>query len=128
MRPGGLAHLILEVVAYAADEAQCTGGAPYGLRSRSTADGSVSVADEGRGTDTRLDAHGRPVRKPITATKDLWFFAHPGEQILPAGRPRRGMSVVAALSRTRLGRTGRAHHALATHRPYLSVPIIDHRA
>ncbi|MFF3648776.1 ATP-binding protein [Streptomyces sp. NPDC002181] len=95
--PGGLRHLILEVLAYAADEAECSGG-----EGRCTVtlhpDGSVSVADEGRGTDTRLDDQGRPVRKPVMATKDLRFFDDPGAQVLPDGHPRRGMSVVAALS------------------------------
>ncbi|MFK0049865.1 ATP-binding protein [Streptomyces sp. NPDC090741] len=94
--PGGLPHLLLEVVAYAADEAECTGGGRCTVTLH--ADGSVSVADEGRGTDTRLDGHGRPVKKPIMATKDLRFFDHPEAQILPDGHPRRGMSVVAALS------------------------------
>ncbi|MFF0220538.1 hypothetical protein [Streptomyces vinaceus] len=32
------------------------------------------------------------------ATKDLRFFDHPEAQLLPDGHPRRGMSVVAALS------------------------------
>ena len=32
------------------------------------------------------------------ATKDLRFFDHPDAQLLPDGHPRRGMSVVAALS------------------------------
>ncbi|WP_330261448.1 ATP-binding protein [Streptomyces sp. NBC_00539] len=95
--PGGLRHLVLEVIAYAADEAESGGG---GGRCAVTfhEDGSVSVADDGRGTDTRLDADGRPVKKPVMATKDLRFFDHPGAQLLPDGQPRRGMSVVAALS------------------------------
>lgn len=38
------------------------------------------------------------VKKPVMATKDLRFFDHPGAQLLPDGQPRRGMSVVAALS------------------------------
>ncbi|MGW8782557.1 ATP-binding protein [Streptomyces sp. NPDC055796] len=96
LAPGGLPHLLLEVLAYAADEAQCTGAGRCTITLH--ADGSVSVADEGRGTDTRLDDHGRPVKKPVMATKDLRFFDHPGAQILPDGHPRRGMSVVAALS------------------------------
>ncbi|MFD2119040.1 ATP-binding protein [Streptomyces cirratus] len=95
--PGGLSHLALEVIAYAADEAEAREG---GGRCTVTfhEDGSVSVADDGRGTDTRLDAEGRPVKKPVMATKDLRFFDHPGAQLLPDGQPRRGMSVVAALS------------------------------
>ncbi|MFD7866291.1 ATP-binding protein [Streptomyces sp. NPDC059783] len=94
--PSGPGHLVLEVLAYAADEAECTGGG----RARVTlyADGSVAVADDGRGTDTRRDADGRIVKKPVMATKDLRFFDTPGAQTLPDGHPRRGMSVVAALS------------------------------
>ncbi|MFB6812920.1 ATP-binding protein [Streptomyces sp. NPDC056387] len=94
--PGGLLHLLLEVMAYAADEAGCTGGGRCTVTLHT--DGSVSVADEGRGTDTRFDDHGRPVKKPVMATKDLRFFDHPDAQLLPDGHPRRGMSVVAALS------------------------------
>ncbi|MFD3555146.1 ATP-binding protein [Streptomyces goshikiensis] len=94
--PGGLRHLVLEVVAYAADEAESRGGGRCTVTLH--ADGSVSVADDGRGTDTRLDAAGRPVRKPVMATKDLRFFDHPEPPPLPDGHPRRGMSVVAALS------------------------------
>ncbi|WP_308365074.1 ATP-binding protein [Streptomyces sp. ISL-86] len=94
--PGGTGHLILEVVAYAADEAESTGGGRCTVTLH--ADGSVSVADDGRGTDTRFDDHGRPVKKPVMASKDLRFFDHPDAQLLPDGYPRRGMSVVAALS------------------------------
>lgn len=94
--PGGLRHLILEVLAYAADEAECSGAGRCTVTLH--ADGSVSVADGGRGTDTRLDDRGRPVKKPVMATKDLRFFDHPDAQLLPDGHPRRGMSVVAALS------------------------------
>ncbi|MFK0233166.1 ATP-binding protein [Streptomyces vinaceus] len=94
--PGGLCHLLLEVLAYAADEAEYTGGGRCTVTLH--ADGSVSVADGGRGTDTRPDDRGRPVKKPVMATKDLRFFDHPDAQLLPDGHPRRGMSVVAALS------------------------------
>jgi len=97
--PGGVLHLVLEVAAYAADEA------PASTVGRCTitlhADGSVSVADNGRGTDTRLDAEGAPVRKPVMATRDLRFFDSPATEAaetLPDGHPRRGISVVAALS------------------------------
>ncbi|KOU16862.1 DNA gyrase [Streptomyces sp. WM6372] len=107
--PGGLPHLLLEVVAYAADEARCTGAGRCSVTLH--ADGSVSVADEGRGTDTRLDDHGRPVKKPIMATKDLRFFDHPEAQTLPDGHPRRGMSVVAALSEWLVHTNRRAHGA-----------------
>ena len=57
-----------------------------------------AVADNGRGTDTRYDERGEPVRKPVMATKDLRFFDTAGAELLPDGHPRRGMSVVAALS------------------------------
>ncbi|MFE3325410.1 ATP-binding protein [Streptomyces sp. NPDC059176] len=94
--PGGLPHLILEVVAYAADEADARGGGHCTVTFH--ADGSVSVADDGRGTDTRFDDRGRAVKKPVMASKDLRFFDQPDAPLLPDGRPRRGMSVVAALS------------------------------
>jgi topoisomerase IV subunit B len=94
--PGGVTHLILEVIAYAADEAASTGTGRCIVRLYR--DGSVSVADGGRGTDTRFDDQGRPVRKPIMATRDLRYFDHPDAERLPDGHPRRGMSVVAALS------------------------------
>jgi DNA gyrase subunit B len=44
-----------------------------------------------------VDAKGRTVKKPVMATKDLRFFDDPSV-LLPDGHPRRGMSVVAALS------------------------------
>jgi DNA gyrase subunit B len=50
--PGGVRHLVLEVVAYAADEAEASGG---GCAVTFCRDGSVSVSDDGRGTDTRHD-------------------------------------------------------------------------
>ncbi len=94
--PGDVRHLILEVIAYAADEAECDNGGRCAVTLHS--DGSVSVSDEGRGTDTRFDDHGRTVKKPIMATKDLRFFDFPSAQMLPDGHPRWGMSVVAAFS------------------------------
>ena len=95
--PGGMEHLILEVLAYAADAAEAAGRAGRGIVTLH-ADGSVSVADDGRGTDTRVDAAGRVIKKPVMATKDLRFFDHPDAETLPDGHARRGMSVVAALS------------------------------
>ncbi|MDQ7993031.1 MAG: hypothetical protein AAGC63_13985 [Propionicimonas sp.] len=95
--PGGVLHLVLEVVAYADDEAR-----ELGRRGRCEIvlfpDGSVSVADDGRGTDTRMTTDGRIVRKPVMATRDLRFFDSREPQLLPDGQPRRGISVVAALS------------------------------
>lgn len=95
---GGVTHLVLEVVAYAAEEAEARGGRGHCVV-QLRADGSVLVADDGRGTDTRLDPAGRPVRKPVMGTKDLRFFDSPDPPRLPDGRPRRGISVVAAASR-----------------------------
>ncbi|HEX7536607.1 MAG TPA: ATP-binding protein, partial [Dermatophilaceae bacterium] len=95
--PGGVEHLILEVLAYAADEAESAGRSGRGIVTLH-ADGSVSVADDGRGTDTRVDSAGRVVKKPVMATKDLRFFDDPDAERLPDGQARRGMSVVAALS------------------------------
>ena len=115
-------HLVLEVVAYAADEAASTGG-----RCTITlhADGSVSVADNGRGTDTRLDAEGSPVRKPVMATRDLRFFGAPATEAaetLPDGHPRRGISVVAALS-TWLVHTNHRGNGSWTQRYEYGIPV-----
>ena len=96
LAPGGALHLLLEVLAYPAEEAADRGGG----RCRVTlhADGSVEVADDGRGTQTRVAAAGRAVRKPVMSTRDLRFFDAPDAPLLPDGHRRRGMSVVAALS------------------------------
>lgn len=94
---GGRRHLVLEVLAYADDEAQALGR--VGLATVTVhPDGSVTVADDGRGTDTRVDADGRVVRKPVMATRDVRFFDAQDAPLLPDGLPRRGMSTVAALS------------------------------
>lgn len=94
--PGGLTHLVLEVLAYAAEEAEARG-----VVGRSDVvvhdDGSVSVSDDGRGTEIRRDEAGRVVRKPVMATRDVRFF-DTGAAVLADGLPRHGMSVVAALS------------------------------
>lgn len=94
--PGGMRHLVLEVVAYAADEAEAGSGGRCAVTF--CRDGSVSVSDDGRGTATRRDDHGCVVKKPVMSTKDLRFFDSPDAQLLPDGHPRRGISVVAALS------------------------------
>ena len=96
--PGGATHLVLEVIAYAADEAEAAGTTTGWCRVTLHADGSVSVSDDGRGTDTRTDPTGRPVRKPVMSTKDIRFFDSPEPPLLPDGHPRRGISIVAALS------------------------------
>ncbi|MBD0693047.1 ATP-binding protein [Streptomyces sp. CBMA123] len=111
--PGGVAHLVLEVLAYAADEAAARGSGQCVVTLH--ADGAVSVRDDGRGTDTRVAERGEVVKKPVMATKDLRFFDHPGAEALPDGHPRRGMSVVAALS-TRLLHTNRRLNGAWTQR------------
>lgn len=89
-------HLTLEVLAYALDEA--VDGTARSIEISLHADGSVSVVDDGRGTDTRQDVDGTWVVKPVVATRDVRFWDAPGAPTLPDGRPRSGMSVVAALS------------------------------
>lgn len=119
---GGLVHLLLEVLAYAADEAtrRDSGQAVVTLH----ADGSVSVADNGRGTDTRVDDQGRLVKKPVMATKDLRFFDSPGAAMLPDGCPRRGISIVAALSEW-LVHTNRRRNGSWTQRYEYGLPATD---
>ncbi|WP_410599234.1 ATP-binding protein [Amycolatopsis sp. lyj-90] len=120
--PGGVAQLILEVLAYAAEEAESNGGGRCTLTLHP--DGSVSVADNGRGTETHVTDQGRTVRKPIMATKDLRFFDFPDAQLLPDGHPRRGMSVVAALSEW-LVHTNRRHNGSWTQRYEHGNPVTD---
>jgi topoisomerase-4 subunit B len=95
--PTGQIHLTLEVLAYVADEAESGRGGGTCVVTI-FANGSVSIADFGRGTDTRRDPSGRVIKKPVLSSKDLRFFDSPATQALPDGRPRRGMSVVSALS------------------------------
>jgi topoisomerase-4 subunit B len=92
----GVNHLVLEVIAYAVDEA--AEGSTRTIDVSVLRDGSVVVVDDGRGTDTRLDVDGSWQVKPIMATADLRFFGVPGAPVLADGRPRAGMSVVAACS------------------------------
>lgn len=118
--PGGALHLVLEVLAYAADEAEYTGAGQALLALHD--DGSVSVADDGRGTDTRVDDQGRTVKKPVMTTKDLRFFDSPRAAVLPDGHPRRGMSVVTALSAW-LVHTNRHRDGAWTQRYERGVPV-----
>lgn len=91
-------HLILEAVAYADEEAVARG--ITGNVTISISDDQVSVDDDGRGTDTRFTDDGRIIRKPVMSTQDVRFFGCVDAPLLPDGEPRRGMSVVAALSET----------------------------
>jgi topoisomerase-4 subunit B len=84
--PGGLLHLVLEVVAYANDEAEAL-GRPGKCVVTLHSDGSVSVADDGRGTDTRRGSNGEMVKKPVMATKDLRFYDRRHEVLLRGGTP-----------------------------------------
>ncbi|MER6418220.1 ATP-binding protein [Streptomyces sp. NPDC001137] len=120
--PGGPLHLVLEVLAYAADEASSKGGGRCLVTLYP--DGSLSVADDGRGTDTRIDEQGRVVKKPVMASKDLRFFDFPGAELLPDGHPRRGMSVVAALSEW-LIHTNRRRDGAWTQRYEHGIPVTD---
>ena len=120
--PGGVTHLVQEVLAYAAEEAAYRGGGH--CRVIVHADGSVSVSDDGRGTSTRVGPAGVAVKKPVMGSKDLRFFDHPEAQLLPDGHPRRGMSVVAALSEW-LVHTNRRANGAWTQRYEHGVPVTD---
>lgn len=118
----GTLHLVHEVLAYAADEAVGRPAARCAVTRHP--DGSISVADDGRGTDTRVDDDGHVHKKPVMSTKDLRFFDHPEAQGLPDGRPRRGMSVVAALSEW-LVHVNRRQNGSWTQRYEHGVPVTD---
>ncbi|WP_199424860.1 ATP-binding protein [Actinotalea solisilvae] len=131
--PGGVLHLVLEVLAYAAEEAEDRARAEGDPTRRGRCrvvlgtDGSVAVADDGRGTQTRVEA-GNAVRKPVMATRDL-RFGGPGEDrgpgpLLPDGHPRRGMSVVSALS-VRLVHLNRRREGSWTQDYARGVPVSD---
>ncbi|GAA2037614.1 hypothetical protein GCM10009740_31880 [Terrabacter terrae] len=94
---GGRRHLILEVLAYANDEAAALGRTGHVIVT-THADGAVTIEDDGRGTDTRRDSDGRVIRKPVMATADVRFTDINNAPLLPDGLPRRGISTVAALS------------------------------
>jgi DNA gyrase subunit B len=121
--PGGMRHLVLEVLAYANDEAEALGRRGKAVVTFHT-DGSVSVADDGRGTDTRRDADHNIIKKPIMATKDLRFFDPEHQALLPDGTHRRGMSVVAALSQW-LTHTNRRQNGAWTQRYEHGLPSSD---
>ncbi len=87
---------MLEVLAYTVDEA--VEGTTTRIDVVAHPDGSVCVSDDGRGTDTRLDERGVVMVKPVMSTADLRFHGVTHGPLLADGLPRRGMSVVAALS------------------------------
>jgi topoisomerase IV subunit B len=118
--PGGAVHLVLEVLGYAAGEAEYTGLGRAVVTVHD--DGSVSIADDGRGTDMRVDGQGRMVKKPVMTAKDLRFFDSPQAAALPDGHPRRGMSVVTALSDW-LAHTNRRRNGAWTQRYQRGIPV-----
>ena len=120
--PGGVAHLVLEVLAYAAEEAEATGGGRCWITLHP--DGSIAVADAGRGTETVVDAAGEALKKPVMVSKDLRFFDAPDAPLLADGHPRRGMSVVAALSEW-LEHTNRRANGSWTQRYENALPVSD---
>lgn len=107
---GGRRHLILEVLAYANDEAESLGRTGR-VQIRDGGNGWVAVTDDGRGTDTRYDENGKPIRKPVMSTRDVRFCDNPQAPLLPDGLPRRGMSLVSALSEELVHENRRAHGA-----------------
>lgn len=119
--PGGVLHLVLEVLAYAVDEAEHQGGGHATVVLG--ADGTVEVSDAGRGTDTRLD-DGVAIRKPVVSTKDVRFFDESHPVMLDDGHARRGMSTVAALSRM-LEHTNRRVDGSWTRRYEHGVPVTE---
>lgn len=94
---GGRRHLVLEILAYAADEAQARDRTGH-VTVVHHPDGHISVRDDGRGTDTRTTGSGRVIRKPVMATPDVRFRDPLRAPLLPDGLPRSGMSAVSALS------------------------------
>lgn len=94
---GGRRHLVLEILGYANEEAEHLGRVGTATVTHH-ADGSLTVTDDGRGTDTRKDKEGRVIRKPVMATPDVRFKDESRAPLLSDGLPRRGMSVVSALS------------------------------
>ncbi|MFX4272545.1 hypothetical protein ACQBAR_05125 [Propionibacteriaceae bacterium Y1685] len=107
---GGIDHLLLEVLAHPVDEAEST-GIKGSVMIITHPDGSISLADNGRGTDTRFDGNGLAVRKPIMSTADVRYFDREPPVLLADGRPRRGMSAVGALSTWAVHTNGRTEGA-----------------
>lgn len=120
LAPGGLGHLVLEVLAYPADEAAATGRGSCVVTF--LADGSVRVTDDGRGTEVAVVGDGTIVRKPVMSSADVRFFDSPSPPRLPDGFGRRGISVVAALSAW-LVHTNRRADGAWTQRYEYGVPV-----
>lgn len=121
--PTGVLHLILEVLAYPVDEA---GENLVDARCVVTlhADQSVSITDNGSGTDPRYDGTGNSSKKPVMALKDPRFFDSPGTELLSDGFSRRGISVVTALSDWLIHTKRPSNHAW-TQRYVDGAPVTD---
>ena len=113
---------MLEVLAYAVDEAEY-GESPAAIVTLHP-DGSISVSDNGRGTDTRPDGDGPLVRKPVMSTKDLRYFESASPPVLSDGFPRHGLSIVSALS-TWLVHTNHRQNGSWTQRYEFGLPVSD---
>ncbi len=111
-----------EALAYPAEEAASLGAGRCQVTL--AADGSILVSDAGRGTHTVVDDAGRVIRKPVMATRDVRFFSERRPPRLPDGQPRRGMSVVAALS-SWLVHTNRCADGAWSQRYEYGVPVTD---
>jgi len=71
--PGGMAHLVLEVLAHSEDEAASQ--ERWGqVMSPGTVTDPCRSPTTGRGTDTRVDRRGRAVVKPMMPA---WLTVHP---------------------------------------------------
>ncbi|WP_208863370.1 ATP-binding protein [Cellulosimicrobium cellulans] len=121
LAPSGVEHLVLEVLAYAAEEAEDRGVGSAVVTLHAL---GATVADDGRGTATLFDDAGRFVKKPVMATRDLRFFDAPAPPVLADGHARRGMSVVSALS-VELTHTNRRLNGSWTQRYAAGVPVTD---
>jgi topoisomerase IV subunit B len=120
--PNGAVHLVLEVLAYAAEEAEQAGAGKAVVSLHP--DMSVSISDNGRGTETDVGNRGQGLKKPVMSSRDIRFFDSPHPPLLPDGHPRRGMSVVAALSAW-LVHTNRRRDGAWTQRYERGVAVTD---
>ena len=85
--PGGVLHLVLEVIAYPDDEAESAG-----RRGSCTVtlhpDGSIAIdGQRPRHRHPRRRRRQRSMKKPIMATEDLRFFADPAARCSPTAIP-----------------------------------------
>ncbi len=72
----------------------------------------------------RQSRRRQPIKKPVMDTRDIRFFDLPDAELLPDGHPRRGRSVVAALSDW-LVHTNRRRNGAWTQRYEHGIPVTD---